>query len=321
MSAFAGFVGNSETVQRLDSMLNTSRVPHAIILEGAPGTGRRTLANMLARAIACTGDNKPCGVCECCRIGDNPDIVTVTPDKSTITVDRIRAVRDEAYILPNQSDKRVFIIPDANLMNEQAQNALLKVFEEPPQRIAFILTCEYSGQLLGTVVSRAAVLKLTAPSENSAAEYIAAKYPEYERDMINDAVASECGNIGRALQILLGGGKSDTIAKEILAALPERSELMLMKALTVLEKDRLLAKDVLSRMTELLGDTLSVKVGAPRRLSDGDIRVILSQKITRAHLIGLMQVCKAARSDCEANCNGSLMVTNLCACIREQIDL
>lgn len=321
MSAFADFAGNKDTVARLDSMLSTGRVPHAFIIEGAEGTGRRTLANMLARAIACTGENKPCGVCECCRMSENPDIVTVLPDKANITVDRIRAVRDEAYILPNQSDKRVFIIPNANLMNEQAQNALLKVFEEPPERVAFILTCEYSGQLLSTVVSRAAVFKLSPPEIEEAAAYISAKHPEYDRSAVKADVSAESGNIGRSLVSLSGSDKTELIARQILSCLPERSELALLKALTVLEKDRRLAKSVLGRMEELVCDALALKMGAPKHFAEDDVRKQLAEKFTRAHLLGVAGVCRRAGADCDANCNGSLMVTNLCACIRKQLDL
>lgn len=321
MSAFGGFVGNRDTVTRLDSMLSSGRVPHAFIIEGQEGTGRRTLANMLARAIACTGENKPCGVCECCRMSENPDIVTVLPDKANITVDRIRAVRDEAYILPNQSDKRVFIIPNADLMNEQAQNALLKVFEEPPKRVAFILTCEYSGQLLDTVVSRAAVIKLSPPEKEEAVAYILSEYPQYDRSDVETSVSSESGNIGRALISLCGSDKTDLTARQILVCLPERSELVLMKALTVLEKDRGLAKSVLNRMAELVSDALALKMGAPKHFTENDICKLLAEKFTRVHLLGVADVCRRARMDCDANCNGSLMVTNLCACIREQLDL
>ncbi len=321
MSAFDRFVGNRDTVARLSSMLESGRVPHAFIFEGDKGTGRKTLAAMLARALACTGEHKPCGECECCRIKENPDIVTVLPEKASITVDQIRSVRDEAYILPNQSDKRVFIIPDANLMNEQAQNALLKVFEEPPKSVAFILTCEYSGQLLSTVVSRAAVFKLSPPDIKSACDYIAENYPDYEKSAVSDAVRTSSGNIGVALSVLAGGDKTDITAREILSVIGERSELSLMKALTVLEKDRPLAKAVLLRMNELLTDALTVKSGADLPLPDGDIRLKLAENFTKEHLLGVANACLTAKGDCEANCNGALMITNLCACIRGQIDL
>ncbi len=321
MSAFNGFVGNTDTVERLDAMLKSGRVPHAFIFEGDKGTGRKRLANMLSRALACTGEDKPCGVCECCKISENPDIVTVLPEKAAITVDQIRKIRDEAYILPNQSDKRVFIIPDANLMNEQAQNALLKVFEEPPKSVAFILTCEYSGQLLSTVVSRAAVFKLSAPDIKTASEFIEKNYPDYENIAVLDAVRSSSGNIGAALSVLSGGDKTDVTAREILSVIGDKSELNLLKALLVIEKDRPLAKSVLLKMNELVCDALSYKSGAKLSFPDGDVRVALADKFTCEHLLGISSALLNAKGDCESNCNGALMITNLCACIRTQIDL
>ncbi len=321
MSAFDRFVGNADTVERLESMIATGRVPHAFIVEGAVGTGRKTLAKMLAKALACTGESKPCGACGCCLMSENPDIVIVEPEKSTITVDQIRKVREDCYVLPNQSDKRVFIIPDANLMNEQAQNALLKVFEEPPQRVVFILICEYSGQLLKTVVSRAAVFKLAPPSKGDAAGFISAEHPKYDRADIDAALDAEMNNIGRALLRLSGDDKTDKTAADILFALADGSELVLLKALFVLERDRQLAKAVLSKMSVLVSDALSFKMGSPKFFPDGDVRNMLAEKFTRANLLGVADACKAARADCDANCNGPLMVTNLCACIRGQLDL
>ena len=321
MSAFNRFVGNKGTVERLDSMLLSGRVPHAFIIEGAVGTGRRTLANMLARALACTGENKPCGECTCCLMSENPDIVTVLPEKANITVDKIRKIREEAYILPNQSDKRVFIIPDANLMNEQAQNALLKVFEEPPKRVAFILTCEYANQLLATVRSRAVVLKLSSVQKDAAVKYILEQNSEFNSAEVELAVADEDGNIGRALIRLSGEDKADFTAREILSCIGERSELALMKSLLVIEKDRIFAKSVLSAMSVLVSEALAVKMGAPKSYAPDDIRTLLAEKFTRHHLIGISEVCLSARKDCDANGNGALMVTNLCACIRAQIDL
>ncbi len=321
MSAFEKFAGNGAVTERLDTMLRSGRIPHALIIEGAAGTGRRTLAGMLARALACTGENKPCGECPSCRIGSNPDIVTVLPDKSSITVDRIRSVREEAYILPNQSDRRVFIIPDANLMNEQAQNALLKVLEEPPKRVSFILTCEYSAQLLPTVTSRASVLSLTVPETDEAIDCIAADHAEYEHDAIRAAVLAEDGNIGRALALLSGGGEADSAAQKILEVIGDRSELTLLKALGVIERDRQFAKSVLSRMNEMLSEALTVKMGSKRSFGEDDIRISLSRRFTRAQLLKLAQICSDAYSDCERNCNGTLMVANLCACIRGSIDL
>ena len=321
MNAFKGFVGNADTTERLSVMLSSGRVPHAFIFEGDKGTGRKTLANMLARGLACTGKDKPCGVCESCRITENPDIVTVLPEKSAITVDKIRAIRDEAYILPNQSEKRVFIIPDANLMNEQAQNALLKVFEEPPKSVAFILTCEYSGQLLSTVISRAAVFKLSAPDVKTAVEYIENNYPDYDNVAVTDAVRSSSGNIGAALSVLSGGDKTDLTARGILAVMGDKSELSLLKALLVIEKDRPFAKAVLLKMNELVCDALAYKSGAKMPLPEDDVRVSLADKFTGEHLLGISSALLSAKGDCDSNCNGALMITNLCACIRTQIDL
>ena len=126
--------------------LKSGRLSHAIILEGSDDETRFLAAKEIAAALMCQQDNAPCGVCSHCMKCDrliHPDlhILEKESDSTMIKVDAIRSLKTKALLFPNEAKKSVFIIRQANLMNPQAQNALLKIFEEPAPHLCFILTC------------------------------------------------------------------------------------------------------------------------------------------------------------------------------------
>ena len=133
---------------------------HATIIWGGSEDERDARAQKLAMALLCAGaGEKPCGTCVHCekaRRGIHPDILPYDQDEQTRTiyVDQIRALRDDAVVMPNEASRKVYIIRHAGAMNSSAQNALLKVLEEPPGGAAFILTAETPESLLPTVRSR-----------------------------------------------------------------------------------------------------------------------------------------------------------------------
>jgi DNA polymerase-3 subunit delta' len=149
---------------------------HAYILSGPPGSGKHELAQHLAAAYVCSGSGeRPCGSCSGCRKvrGDiHPDVIRLAPPegKRSILVDQVRALRGEAYIRPNEAQRKVFVIEDAQAMNESAQNALLKVLEDGPAYLAFLLLTEDAQQLLPTIRSRCETLSLAAAREETAAD-------------------------------------------------------------------------------------------------------------------------------------------------------
>ena len=155
-------------------------ISHAYILSAPAEEGFRA-AQDLAAAMLCTAPGvRPCGVCENCRKaakGVHPDILVVerqTDDKGKqkreIYVEQIRAVVADAVVLPNEADKKVYIIRDAGTMNAAAQNALLKILEEPPYFVAFVLVTDTPGTLLETVRSRCVTRYLNGETDAPPAE-------------------------------------------------------------------------------------------------------------------------------------------------------
>lgn len=236
--------GNEKIKTALGNAIKENRIPHAIIIEGDTGLGKHTLTKFIAMAAVCEGEDAPCGVCKNCHLADissHPDIATTAPEdgKKNISVAQIRNLRNETFVKPHMAKRRVFIIDFADTMNEQSQNALLKVLEEPPADIIFILLTESKAALLETIISRCVVLTLSAPELSQAVDFIE-KSGNYSRGEIEEALNETGCNIGKALALL--SGKSDTktsaAAKEFIECMLRGDEFGCLKACAPFEKKR-----------------------------------------------------------------------------------
>ncbi len=240
----------------LTAALSGGRLPHAIILEGEAGLGKHTLAEYISISALCEENGTPCGSCRSCHLaksGNHPDIITVAPEdkKKNISVSQIREIRQKAFIKPHISKKRVFIIDKAETMNEQAQNALLKILEEPPASVIFILITESGAAMLPTVISRCVTYRLSVPTVLAAEEWIISnKKTKADIEAVHSAVSSAKGNIGRALEILRKKNSSpaEAAAKEFASVMLYADEFELLTLLTVFEKDRPAADTFLSAL-------------------------------------------------------------------------
>ena len=166
------------------------RLPHACLISAPTQEICLKKARELAAAAVCSGEGKkPCGVCRDCRKAQaniHPDVITLSrltddkgKQKQNITVDQIRALSADALILPNEAGRKVYILEEAETMNPAAQNAALKLLEEPPAGVVFLLCTTKPMQLLETVRSRCASLKLSGeavPGEAEDAAELAAAY-------------------------------------------------------------------------------------------------------------------------------------------------
>lgn len=137
---------------------------HAYILRAQDPEALESAARAVAAALVCQGDAPPCGGCKGCRKaakGVHPDVIAVErkPDKREIVVDQVRALRSDAYIRPNEAKRKVYLIREAHLMNEEAQNAFLKVLEDGPAYAAFLLLTPTPDALLPTIRSRCETIR------------------------------------------------------------------------------------------------------------------------------------------------------------------
>lgn len=194
--------GNERIRESLGSIISSGRFPHAIIIEGETGVGKKTLARFIAKNAVCESSSA-CGQCRSCRLADagtHPDIETVTllDGKKSIVNDQVESLRTTAHHSAHTADRRVFIIEEADTMNAKSQNLLLKVLEEPPSDVIFILIATATEKLLETVVSRCVVFALYPPSFEDAFKVLTEEYSVEEKSA-EKALVSSKNNIGKAL--------------------------------------------------------------------------------------------------------------------------
>ena len=210
-------VANSDLRSRICEDILSGSLLHAYIIEGNSGSGKHTIAKYIAAALACErkADNSaplPCKTCPTCKkiLSDlSPDVINVTSEgKASLGVDKIRFLKEDVHIIPNELEDKVYIIEDADKMTTQAQNALLLTLEEPPSYARFILLCENSELLLETIKSRAPILRTEPIPTDMIDAYIskndvraAQMKASAPKDYAELLMASSFG-IGRALELL-----------------------------------------------------------------------------------------------------------------------
>lgn len=206
MGSFKDVVGHKDIIKYIGNAVMEDRVSHAYILNGERGSGKKMLASLFAMTLLCEKHGPdPCNECHSCiqaESGNHPDIIRVTHEKpNTISVDDIREqVNNTIDIKPYQGPYKIYIIPEADRMTAQAQNALLKTIEEPPKYAVIFLLAENAELLLPTINSRCVMLKLRNIKDTLIKKYLMEKMqiPDYKADV---CTAFAQGNMGRAIML------------------------------------------------------------------------------------------------------------------------
>ena len=204
---FPQLLFNRRARETLDGLFSQGRIPHALLLEGPEGCGKTVFAREIAAKILCesTGQ-RPCGHCNACRkvfSGQHPDVsILERGDSQFIKVGDIRNLQEAAVVRPNEGRRRVFILRNAQDMNQNAQNALLKLIEEPPAHCVFLLTATGRSRLLPTILSRVITLSLREPSPSQCQEALPRFVPDRPLEEYRQAAEFSQGNIGQAICFL-----------------------------------------------------------------------------------------------------------------------
>lgn len=159
-------VGHSTVVDRLSRAVTDRAPAHAYLFAGPPHVGKMTVAALFAQALLCEQANGPCGTCAHCLLwqaGNHPDYL-VLPRTETLTIAQVRDLRHQLRLRPHSAKWRVGIIPDAQRLGIPAQNALLKLLEEPPASTVLILTAPSGDALLSTTTSRCQIITFHLPA-------------------------------------------------------------------------------------------------------------------------------------------------------------
>ena len=261
---FETLLGNQRLKDNLITSLQQGRHSHFYLISGPAGSGKHTLAKLLAAAIFCGEKQAPCLRCNACRKvldGVHPDFITIEdPEHKNVAVKIIRQFRDDMFILPNEAEYKVYLL--AQEMGVEGQNALLKVLEEPPSYGVFLLLTDNPEKLLPTVRSRCVELPLLPLDRKTMLGELHRWFPNADGQSIDAAVARSGGYLGQAIELLNTGGAMPPQTEAVMRAMATRDTLLLVQTLVPMEKwkqDQLLP--VLQQWLEILESALACRSG------------------------------------------------------------
>ncbi len=207
MPDFSDIYGNKAVIQNLKNAKKFDRVAHCYMLCGEEGLGKRTIAKAFAKSLMCeTGGDAPCGKCASCIQVENenhPDVVFVKHEKPTVfSVDDIREGLNKSIVIrPYKSERKIYILDEAELLNAQAQNAMLKTIEEPPEYAVILILTSNREVFLPTILSRCVELNLQPVTDEEAVRYLTKNGFDISENK-DEVLRFAAGNIGRAVSFL-----------------------------------------------------------------------------------------------------------------------
>ena len=328
MSGFKDVVGHRDIIQYIQDAVGQNKVSHAYILNGQRGSGKKMLAKLFAMTLQCeSGKSEPCGMCRSCiqaNNGNQPDIITVKHEKpASISVDDVREqVNGDIMIKPYSSPYKVYIIPEADLMTVQAQNAILKTIEEPPEYAVIFLLTENADSLLPTIRSRCVMLKLRNIKDKLVKKYLIEQLqvPDYQAEL---CAAFAQGNIGRAT-MLATSEQFNEIKEEAIQLLKYIDDMELheiVSAIKAINRYKLQVEDYLDIITIWYRDVLLYKatkdVGG---LVFSDQLKFIKEKASKSSYEGIERILEGiekAKTRLKANVNFDLLMELMLLTIKE----
>lgn len=320
------FIGNEKVVDSLSKLFEGGRFPHALIIEGEDGIGKKTLARDLACTLVCRGDDKPCGECTQCKkaiAGVHPDISEYIPagGVNSFHVDTVRNIINDAYIQPNEADYKIYILANAHCMNQNAQNALLKILEEPPKYVVFILTTNSKSALLSTVLSRSVCVTLEGVDIERATEYITSHTDDVDYETAKKTVETFNGNIGKALLSLQDSktGELVDVCNKLCTALVSSNEYEVLTLCSAFQKDRQGVVFACDLLKNIFRDALFAQNESECISGQEKSASLLKTFVSRQNLIRLMETCEEVKSMALSNANNALLITKFCYSLNSAI--
>lgn len=310
---------NAEVKYELAEAMHRRSLPHAVLIEGEKGCGKRTLAGILAEYAVCSAEgDRPCGVCPNClkaQKGIHPDIVWADGNQSgALNIEAIRNIRSGAYIKPNEAENKVYVLLQCEKMLIPAQNAFLKVLEEPPAHVLFVLTSVSATSLLPTIRSRVRTFSLYPPSVDEAAKVVQRMRPDQPLEQLTEAVQRTGGNIGAAITLLDSGGEEEQQAAEaIYRAIPMAAEYPLLLQTSRIVQNRAFALSVLNCLCDLAAECVKAGYGVK---DVSPTAASLAEGLSRRRLAVIQRNVQQARSVLNYNVNLNFYGTWLCAALR-----
>ena len=199
---FENIIGNLKIKTALEKSVNQNKVSHSYLFVGMQGIGKKMIATEFAKMLLCLDNKKYCNNCKSCiefATENNPDFLLISPEGNSIKIEQIRDIQKKIQEKPIISNKKVYIIDDADLMTQEAQNCLLKTLEEPPEFATIILIGSNSNAFLPTIKSRCTIMNFDKITNDEMKQYLK---KQYNIDNIDEnMIQMYQGSIGKAIEL------------------------------------------------------------------------------------------------------------------------
>lgn len=327
MLYFNFIIGHEQVKQHLQTAIEQNKISHSYIINGETGSGKKLTAAIFAETLQCEDKGiNPCGLCKSCiqaESGNHPDIIWVTHEKYSIGVDDIRnQLNNNISIKPYSRPYKIYIIPDADKMTEQAQNALLKTIEEPPEYAVILLLTNNVDNLLPTILSRCVTLNLKPVKTDLIEKYLMerCKIPDY---MARISARFSQGNVGKAIRYSSSEDfielKEETL--HLLKYIDDMEIYEVVEAVRHLSKHKLEINDCIDLMQLWYRDVLMFKVTKdPNMLLFKEEYRFLSEQAKKRGYEELEDIIKAmdkAKKRLDANVNFDIAVELMLLSIKD----
>ncbi|MBQ9438155.1 MAG: DNA polymerase III subunit delta [Lachnospiraceae bacterium] len=331
MNTFDSIIHQPHIVSHFRTVLETGKIPHAYIIQGEKYSGKEYAAKAFASALLCENrsDNGPCGKCRSCiqfAAGSHPDFIQVTHEKpGVIKVDEIRSqVLDTLEIIPYQGDWKVYMVGEADLLNQEGQNALLKSFEEPPAYAVILLLTVDANALLETLRSRAVILTTQPVPLEEVRRFLREQGVPEERVEVSAAFSR--GNLGKA-KLLATNEEYEQLVRDALGLVREIASLdaaeIVSRVKGVSEAYKVSIGDYLDILSIYFRDLLVYKAAKdPNALVLKEELPVIRQMARKASYEGIEEILTALDNTVKrikANVNFELAVELLLLTIRERV--
>lgn len=332
---FSLLFGNEPIKERLGKAINNGTIPHAFLISGADGSGKRTLVKEISSALNCESEDKgciPCHRCTSCRRIENDNFTDIkylkkADDKATIGVGEVRLFREDMFLSSTESDYKIYVIQDAEKMTVNAQNALLKVLEEPPKGVVIFLLASSPDGILTTIKSRTQHVAMEKFEPHVIEDYLREKglIPTLVgKDELAGVLMCADGRIGKARELISGGGKDAAklraTIEPIVSALRQGTPYsQLYPAIHSLPTKRDELSEALEMLTVAIRDLILIKfdTGAPLLFfTSHSAAEEEAEKINSQRLLAIYDVIGEARENLLSNANPSATLANLGARIK-----
>lgn len=340
---FERLLGNEETKARVGKAIENGRLPHAFLIGGPSGSGKTALATQMAAAINCKEKNNlnmplPCGKCNNCRRiyeGNFPDlkILSKRKDKATIGVEAVKDFREDMFLSSTEAESKIYIIDDAECMTTEAQNALLKVLEEPPRSVIILLLATECDRILTTIKSRAQYIAMSRFGEEELSSLLISRNADAramnitDKERFSGIVISADGRIGLAEKMLNKKSAEDNLAEReeimsLLSVITQRaSYAKIYNALSTLPNKRADLSVIFEKLMSALRDLIVLQYSPNARtvfFPNTDAAKSCCGNASVKKLLSIYEIINDTHELCVRNANISNLLTNLASRIKTE---